>query len=208
MQRYGGFYMKKLTVIAVLACTFVVASCSGPRAFTKGEYTDADRVILLDDRYNDSDMRIMADALVKSMMQHPAVKGKKAAPVVQVETVTNSTSEHIDMKSLTDKIRTALIKTGKVRFHNKLQRKTMSDEYEYQTHSGNVNLATAKRRGKQIGSDLFISGDFTSHVQELGKKKVIYYKLTLNLTDLSTGLIVWSDEKEIKKLFKKRSYSM
>ncbi|MBN1114513.1 MAG: penicillin-binding protein activator LpoB [Oligoflexia bacterium] len=200
--------MKKSLLIAMVFVLPFIFSCSGPRAFTKGEYTDADRVILLDDRYNDSDMRIMADALVKSLMDHPVIKAKKKPPVLQVETVTNSTHEHIDMDSLTDKIRTALIKTGKVLFHDKGERKRMSDEYEYQNRSGNVDPSTSKPRGYQVGADYFMSGDFASHVQELGKKKVIYYKLTLKVTDIKTGLIVWTDEKEIKKLYKKRSYSM
>lgn len=197
--------MKKLALLSTL-CFTVFTSCSN-RAFTKGEYTDPDRVILLDDRYGDSDMKLMAETLNKSMLESPVIKDAKKVPVLQVETVSNSTSEHIDMRSLTDKIRTAMLKTGKVQFSNKEERKTLSGEYEYQKESGNVNQASAKMKGFQVGSDYILSGDFSSHVQELGNKKVIYYKLTLNLTDISTNLIVWSDENEIKKLFKKRTYT-
>lgn len=197
---------KKMLVLIVPV--LVLASCSGSRAFTKGEYTDPDRVILLDDRYNESDMKIMADALVDSLMKHPVITGAKKPPVFQVEKVVNATSEHIDMLSLTDKIRTALIKSGKVQFHDKGERDTLSEEYEYQNKSGNVNKETAKARGYQIGSDYILSGDFSSNVQELGAKKVIYYKLTLKATDIKTGIISWTDEKEVKKLFKKRSYAM
>ena len=112
------------------------------------------------------------------------------------------------MQALTDKIRAALIKSGKVQFHDKLQREIISKEYEYQTESGNVTKETAKVKGSQIGSDYMLSGNFTSNVQEVGAKKVVYYKLTLNATEIKTGLILWTDEKELKKLFKKRSYAM
>lgn len=200
--------MKKLYLLISLSLLGFLISCSGERAFTKGDYTDPNRVILLDDRYNESDMKIMADALVASLMTHPAIKDADHPPVLQVETVTNSTTEHIDMKSLTDKIRTALIKSGKVAFHNKEERKTVSEEYDYQTSSGNVDQAKAINRGKQVGAEYIISGDFASNVQELGGRKVVYYKLTLNMTDLKSNLIRWSDEKEIKKLFKKQSYAM
>lgn len=196
--------MKKTLFLLTL---LLVTSCGTSRAFTKGEYTDAGRVILLDDRYGDEDMRIMASTLTDSLLNSDTIKEAKTPPVLQVETVTNSTSEHIDVKSLTDKIRTAMLKTGKVQFHNKTQRQTISSEYEYQTHSGNVKQSTAKMKGFQVGADYMLSGDFTSHVQELGNKKAVYYKLTLNLTDISTGLIVWSDEKELKKLFKKRTFT-
>jgi len=195
-------------VLILIISIFVLASCSGGRAFTKGEYTDPDRVILLDDRYNESDMKIMADALVDSLMKHPVITEAKKPPVFQVEKVVNATSEHIDMQSLTDKIRTALIKSGKVQFHDKGERETLSEEYEYQNKSGNVSKETAKEKGHQIGSDYIIGGDFSSNIQELGAKKVIYYKLTLKVTDIKTGIITWTDEKEIKKLFKKRSYAM
>ncbi len=199
--------MRSLFVLSVTFLT-LLSSCSSQRAFTKGEYTDPDRVILLDDRYNESDMKIMADSLVGSLLAHKIITDAKKAPVFQVENVSNSTSEHIDMQSLTDKIRTALIKSGKVQFHDKLQRGTLSEEYQYQAESGNVAKDTAKSKGYQVGSDYMLSGDFSSNVQEVGAKKVIYYKLTLNATDIRTGLIVWTDEKEIKKLYKKRSYAM
>lgn len=199
--------MYKVTL--TLICSLILfTSCSSNRAFTKGEYTEPDRVILLDDRYNESDMKIMADALVESLMKHAIITTPKVPPVFQVEKVVNSTSEHIDMNSLTDKIRTALIKSGKVQFHDKGERETLSEEYDYQNKSGNVNKATAKERGYQIGSDYILSGDFSSNVQELGAKKVVYYKLTLKATDIKTGIISWTDEKEVKKLFKKRSYAM
>ena len=195
-------------IMTLLVPVMFLASCSSNRAFTKGEYTDPDRVILLDDRYNESDMKIMADALVDSLIKHPIIANQKKTPIFQVEKVTNSTSEHIDMLSLTDKIRTVLIKSGKVQFHDKGERETLSEEYDYQNKSGNVSKETAKERGHQIGSDYILSGDFSSNVQELGARKVIYYKLTLKATDIKTGIINWTDEKEIKKLFKKRSYAM
>lgn len=202
-----GGCMKFLLVSFILSL-LVLSSCSTNRAFTKGEYTDPDRVILLDDRFNDSDMKILADYLVKSLEESSVIKTEKQVPIVQVETVTNSTSEHIDMQALTDKVRAALIKTGKVAFHDKQQRGTLSEEYEYQNNSGNVSKETAKKKGNQVGSDYIMTGNFTSIVQEVGDKKVVFYKLTLNLTNIKTGLISWSDEKEIKKLYKKRSVSM
>jgi len=197
--------MKKILIFAT--SLLLLSACSTNRAFTKGEYTDPERVILLDDRYGDADMRQMADALSNSLLESAVIKNAKEKPVLQVETVTNSTSEHIDMRSLTDKIRTALLKTGTVNFHNKEERGTLSSEYEYQTFSGNVDPRSATMRGSQVGSNFILSGDFSSHVQELGNRKVVYYKLTLNLTDILTGLIVWSDENEIKKLFKKRTFT-
>lgn len=36
--------------------------------------------------------------------------------------------------------------------------------------------------------------------QRQGRETDVYYKFTLSLKNLSTGILEWSDEKEIKKL--------
>jgi len=90
-----------LTLGAMLGLT----AC-GPKAFTKGEYDDPNRVELLDDKYNEADMQQMSDTIVKAIVACPEVSADKR-PVVIVDQVKNNTEEHIDMQSLTDKIRTA-----------------------------------------------------------------------------------------------------
>src|SRR5438093_918301 len=102
-----------LFCLGLFSIFLVAGSGCGPKAFTKGEYDDPTRVELLDDKFNESDMQQMADTVIKSMMACHAVAGAAKVPVVIVERVANKTQEHIDTKSMTDKIRTALIKSGK-----------------------------------------------------------------------------------------------
>ena len=45
-------------------------------------------------------------------------------------------------------------------------------------------------------------------MQQVGDKKVVYYKSTFELTDFETTAIVWTDHKEITKSFKKRSIGL
>src|SRR3954468_3584834 len=101
----------------ILALASIVGGC-GPKAFTKGEYDDPSRVELLDDKFNEADMQQMADTIIKAMVACDYVGKAPKPPVVIVEKVQNRTEEHIDTVSMTDKIRTALIKSGKVRFVN------------------------------------------------------------------------------------------
>src|SRR3954468_23275395 len=98
----------------ILALASIVGGC-GPKAFTKGEYDDPTRVELLDDKFNESDMQHMADTIIKSMVTSQSVTSSAVPPVLFLERVANRTQEHIDMVSLTDKIRTSLIKSGKVK---------------------------------------------------------------------------------------------
>ncbi len=185
----------------------ILFSGCGPKAFTKGEYDDPTRVELLDDKFNEADMQQMAETTVKAMIGCNSVANSAKPPIVIVEKVQNRTEEHIDTVSMTDKIRTALIKSGKVRFVNKEERGTLDSEYQY-NDAGNVSKETQKKRGKQVGADYILSGAMATNVQEVGNDKYIYYKLTMNLTNMDTSTIDCVEEKEIRKKYRKRSIGL
>jgi len=116
----------------------------------------------------------------------------------------NSTSEHIDMQSLADKIQTQLVNTGKFAFVDRAARQDVAEEYEYQ-QSGYVNPSVAKGPGQQAAPDYILTGDLASIVQRVGGDEFIYYKMTAKLTNIRTGILEWTDEKELKKKFVKQS---
>lgn len=64
---------------------------------------------LLDDRFNEADMQQMADNTVQEMTTCAEVAQAKKPPVVILERVQNRTEEHLDMVSIMNKVRTALI---------------------------------------------------------------------------------------------------
>lgn len=198
---------RTLTWSALATLSLLFTGCAN-REFTQGEYDDVNKTRLLDDKFNESDAVQLAEEMINSMAAHPLFADAKIPPIVQVETVRNKTSEHIDTKSITDSVRTALIKTGKVRFSNKEDRETLSEEIDYQQQSGRVRRDTQKRRDGGVGADYILTGDLISNVQQVGNRKLIYYRLTLNLTNLTTGLIDWSDEKPIRKRFKKKAVGL
>lgn len=197
-----------MTRLLLISTMVLGLSSCGTRQFTKGEYDDVNEVRLLDDKFNESDATMLISEMVESMAKHPIFASAGHPPIVQVEGVRNKTLEHIETKALTDSLRTALIKTGKVRFSNKEDRGTLDEEIEYQQRSGRVRQDTKKRRDGLVSADYVLTGDLISNVQEVGSKKLIYYKLTLNLTNLESGLIEWSDEKPIRKRYKKRSVGL
>jgi penicillin-binding protein activator len=196
----------RLILIAIVSSLFFASGC-GPKAFTKGEYDDPTRVELLDDKFNEADMQQMSDTVIKAMVACDYVAKAPKPPVVIVEKVQNRTEEHIDTVSMTDKIRTALIKSGKIRFVNKPERGTIEEEISY-SEGGNVDPVTAKKRGKQTGADYILSGALATNVQQMGNDKFIYYKLTMNLTNLDTSTIDCVEEREIRKKYRKRSVGL
>lgn len=191
-------------VLVVLAMGL---SACGPKAFVKGDYDDVNRENLLNDQWSETDMQKAVADLVGSMMTHPQIANAKSPPVVMVTGLQNKTSEHIDTQSIMDMVRVDLMKTGRVSFIDKEARQDIADEYNYQG-SGVVSEETKKGPGGQTGADFIINGRLDSIVQEVGKDKTVYYKLTLNLTNLKTSVIAWSDHKQIRKTFRKKSIGL
>lgn len=183
-----------------------MASC-GPKAFTKGEYDDVNRENMLDDQWSETDMQKAVESMVASMIKHPSIANAKTPPVVMVTGLQNKTSEHIDTQSIMDMVRVELMRTGKVAFIDKEARQDIADEYNYH-NSGMVAETSKKGPGGQVGPDFIINGRLDSIVKEVGKDKTVYYKLTLNMTNLKTSMIAWSDDKQIRKTFKKKTIGL
>lgn len=201
-----GMFLRFSSVV-FMALVLFLTGC-GSQQFTQGEYDDMAEDRMLDDKFNEGDMRRIADTMVASLTGSSIVQGTNKRPVVLVTLVKNRSEEHIDMKSMTDKIRVALIKSGKFRFTEKETRADLAEEMDYQSQSGYVDASTAKKVGKQIGADYFLTGEITDRVQEVGRKKYVYYKATFNLVNIQSGILDWTDEKEIRKYYQKRSVGM
>jgi hypothetical protein len=165
---------------------------------TTVEYGDATAVETVTVDFGSTDLQMIAEKMVQSMLASPVI-AENNRPVVQVSSVKNQTGEHIDTKAITDKIRTTLLKSGKVQFSASEVREEMIDELHYQRDSGYVDPATQTQVGQHVGASYLITGDIASIKKSKDGTKDVYYKITLNLVDLQTGLISWADEKEIRK---------
>ena len=171
--------------------------CSGPVT----SYGNAQATETVNADFGSTDLQMIADKIVGSLVASnrlqpdPADPGKP--PLVSVTRLRNETSEHIDTKSITDKIRTSLIKSGKVRFSALDSQADLMNQYKLQGTM--ADTATQKSAGKQAGSKYILDGDISSIVKVNGRTKDVYYKITLKATDIETGVIEWADEVEIRK---------
>ncbi|MBK9322186.1 MAG: penicillin-binding protein activator LpoB [Bdellovibrionaceae bacterium] len=198
--------MKRVFGTVALVSTLGVLGC-GEKAFIKGDYQDPEKTNLLNDQWSETDMQSTVKDLVASLTSHPAIKDAKTPPLVMVTQLQNKTSEHIDTQSIMDMVRVDLMKAGKVSFIDKEARGDIADEYNYQ-NSGMVSKESKKGPGGQAGADYIVNGRLDSIVQEVGKEKTVYYKVTLNMTNLKTGVIVWSDNKQMRKAYKKKTIGL
>ncbi len=195
--------MRVLVFSFYVFCLFALSQC-GPSAFVKGDYDDVQRANLLNDSWSESDMQVVVKKLVDQMLAHPSIVNSKAPPLVIVTVLQNKTSEHIDTQNIMDMVRVDLSNSGKVQFVDKEARGDIQTEYDFQ-NSGSVSEETKKSAGGQIGADFIVNGRIDSIVQEVGKEKTVYYKITLNLTNLKTSVITWTGYSQIRKAFKKKT---
>ena len=173
----------------------------------QAEYSDPAAQEIVDDRWNETDARKAAEALVAAVLQKPWLHRFKATqkrrPVIGVDELRNKTAEHIDTKALTDYVRDELINSGQVRFINIAKRGKLQKEIAHQ-QSGAVRRDTRARRGQQIGIDYLFGGTLSSQEHVRGGLKTVTYQVVLTLTNLETSEIEWSKKHLIKKRFKRR----
>lgn len=195
--------MKRLNLLGAVCLSLFLAGCGG-KAFVKGDYDEnVNDTNLLTDKWSESDMQRAVKELVASAVGHPSIAGAKRPPVVMVTRLQNKTSEHIDTQSITDMFTVELMNSGKVSFIDKAAREDIAEEYDYQD-SGMVSKESQKTKGGQTGADFILNGRLDSIVQEAGKDKTVYYKMTMILTNLKTGVMVWTNHKQLRKQFKKK----
>lgn len=190
--------MLRFLGLAVLAA--VVSGCASTPAVS---YGSPDQVETVTADFGSTDLQLIAEKMVNSLLASPVLSSGQQ-PVFYVQTVRNKTDEHIDTKSVTDKIRVTLLRSGKVRFTAVAEVKDeLVSQLEFQTSSGMVDPATAKSIGRLVGADYFLYGELASIRKSAGRVRDVYYKFTLNLVNIQNGLIEWADEKEIRKQAKR-----
>jgi penicillin-binding protein activator len=193
--------MKK--ILGIMLAVMVVSLAAGCASAPEVSYGNPEQVETVTADFGSTDLQTIAEKMVNSLLASP-VLATGSRPVFYVHKVKNMTDEHIDTKAVTDKIRVTLLKSGKVRFSavNEVNDEILK-QLEYQTKSGVVDPKTAHSAGSQVGADYFLFGELTSIKKSAGRVKDVYFKFTLNLVNIKTGLIEWADEKEIRKEAKK-----
>jgi uncharacterized protein (TIGR02722 family) len=187
--------MKK-SVIALLGLAVILGGCSN-----KVSYGDAQAVETTTIDFGSTDLQTIAGEMVDSMMASGSVSyiTSEQRPIVFVERIKNKTSEHIDTGSITDTISTKMLNSGKFRFVDMDRVESVRDQLNFQNNDELVNQSSAIQFGKMVGAQYMLYGNLSSIVKKAGSDEDVYYKMTMRLMDLESGLIEWADETEIRK---------
>lgn len=164
-----------------------------------------DQQIDLSGRWNDTDSKLVAEEMIRDVLNRPwredFLKAKSVKPVVIVGMIQNRTSEYIEPETFIKDVEREFINSGMVRvvqnseFREKL-REERADQGEF------ASPETQSKWGRELGADFMLFGVITSITDSYKKEKVISYKVNLELANLETNEKVWIGDKEIKKYIK------
>jgi uncharacterized protein (TIGR02722 family) len=199
-------FAKAALVVSVMASFTGCASMGGEAV----SYGDAQSVETLNRDFGSTDLQMIANKMVDDMLAFPPViemtQGRR--PVMFVDKIKNKSQEHIDTESITDTIQNRLINSGKFRFVDMTSVGAVADQMAFQQQSGMVDKRTAAPVGRQIGAEFMLNGNLSSIVKNAGGRSDTYYKFTLKLLNLKTGIVEWTGEKEIRKSGKKSTFGL
>lgn len=189
--------MKTLMIVVAIASLALIADGC---ASTHARETTLDReakVAALEPQ----DVRRVVDKMVDSMLADEAflkqLNGER--PVLDVVGIKNKTTMHLETSSITSSIRTKFIRSRHFRF---VDRETAVEDRQImddQANMGLVDPAKAIKPGQQMAAQMYLYGELNEMRSLANGITDRYFKLTLNMKDLRTGEIVWSDEQEIRK---------
>jgi uncharacterized protein (TIGR02722 family) len=195
-------HLKKTCMFFVLSTYVLMTGCATRSPSVGGNvvYGDTKEVEALTNEFGLTDLQQLAESMTNSMLTSPFILESNQKPTITIQEVRNKTSEHIDTKSITNKIRVKLQKSQAIRFlSDAIDENGALSELQRQGQSGRYAQSKTARMGKAEGAKYRMFGEITSIVKRAGDIKNIDYTLTLQVEDLTTSEIVWTDEKEIRK---------
>ncbi|SFE60541.1 penicillin-binding protein activator LpoB [Thermophagus xiamenensis] len=189
-------------LFALVSITVMLQSC----ATRKVERIDTEEIIDLSGRWNDTDSRMVAEAMVEQVLNGQWLpnfqeKHEGRKPVVIVGLVYNKSHEHIEAETFIKDVERAFINSGKVRL---VQAGDKREELrkERAAQQDFASPETMKAWGKELGADFMLNGDISSTVDTYKRERVNYYQVNLELTDIETSEVVWIGDKKIRKYIK------
>lgn len=192
---------RTMTIAAIAVSGMIITSCS--RQVTR---VNTDQAIDVSGNWNNTDSRLVAEEMTQTVLggkwlsTHLEEKQGKR-PVVVVGVVKNKSHEHIDAETFVKDVEQAFIKSERVRLvqGGKKREELRAEKADQQD---NATVSTMKKFGLENGADYILQGSINSIVDSHKRKKVVYYQVNLELTDIQTNEVVWIGDKKIAKYVK------
>ncbi|BCA80165.1 penicillin-binding protein activator LpoB [Desulfuromonas sp. AOP6] len=178
---------------------------------TKVTRIATDEVRDLSGRWNDTDSRLVAEAMVQDCLNTPwlsqFVTRTGQRPDMIVGQIRNRSSEHISTETFTKDLERALINSGRANFVASAEERegVREERLDQDLHA---SPETRKAPGMEAGADFMLIGSINSIVDREGKEMVVFYQVNLELIDMVNNRKVWLGEKKIKKFVERARFKL
>lgn len=194
--------LSSLTAVLMI-CLVSVGCASG----TKVTRVDTSVVTDLSGRWNDTDSKMVAEAMVKEALGNPWLpnftRSKSRRPVVVVGTIRNRSHEHINVQTFVTDLARELTNSQSVTFvAGQAEREEIREERRQQAMHAQED--TQKAPGKEIGADYILTGNISSILDETDGVKAVFYQVDLEMIDLENNVKAWFGQKKIKKVVERQ----
>ncbi|MFC1454046.1 penicillin-binding protein activator LpoB [Verrucomicrobiota bacterium] len=190
-----------MRLVIILSSVLILSGCAMFRTRVKDD--DVNNMPQLDARYGPQDLRRLSKDIATEIAKSSFMTNQQGAPIMIIYGVQPRTTTFVDTKALTDRIRTTLTRSGKIQFVNEARRKELMKEQGFQAQSATDDTRTVI--GKQLGARYMLTGALVEMRKQTGaqvrvsKTELMYYQLTIDITDLETGIVAWSTQKEFAR---------
>ena len=197
--------MKQLAISVGCILLAILAGCGAPKTV---ERIEADTTIDLSGEWNDTDSRLVSEAMITDCLNHPWIgqhtaKSRGEKPVVIVGAVRNRSAEHIAIPTFVNDIERAFINSGLVTLvASANERGNLRDEKDDQSMFATPE--STKQMGRELGADYMLMGQINTIEDREGGKQVTFYQVDLTLTDIESNQKIWLGQKKIKKFIQRK----
>ena len=195
--------VKKTGLVACGLSVMLLSGCattSSPMTGGAVSYGDSKAVETVTTDLGSTDIQMVAEKMTQSMIQHPVTQDViRKRQLLMASPVKNKTSEYFDTRMITDTILTQLQKNGIRYVIEGEDMQNQTDELRRQNQSGLYDKSKSVKVGKMQGAKYRIDGSVSSIVKKNADMKDVYYKVNMRLIEIETGIVEWSDEKDIRK---------
>ena len=194
---------KSLLKSVLIASALLMVYCAST---TVKRYSADESVKDLSGYWNDNDVNQVCTTLIDSCIKSKRVaefeKKNGRAPVVIIGTIKNKSIERIDTSILSKRFQNVIINDGTLEFvADANQREELRAEKYDQAENA---YETAKSIGNELAADFMLQGSVTTIVDTVDREQVRTYQVDMQLIDLETNKIIWSDQNnDIKKYIKR-----
>ncbi len=187
----------RLRLLAILLMVIPLCNC----ASIQSNVPDSEMVTGSD--WSAKDLKdvseFMALSIEKSAQRSGSELARDKARWILARDLINETDEHVNTRVIMEKIRTRLINDGVVIFVDDQALNDILNQLKLQ-QSGLYDSKTVAQVGKLAGAKKILRGTISSIRKRTERKDLIFYNITLQIVNIETGDILWTDEKEIQRL--------